>query len=73
MSALDGQVSRLEARASLVEKIEARLNGLNTLSTEIDQTGSSSSLSVGAILTYSKPHPMALAHRSSTRNTNSKP
>ena len=37
MSALDGQVSRVEARASLVEKIEARLNGLNTLSTEIDR------------------------------------
>jgi chromosome segregation ATPase len=37
MSALDGQVSRLEARASLVEKVESRLNGLNTLSTEIDR------------------------------------
>ena len=34
---LDGQVSRLEARASVVEKIETRLNGLNTLSTEIDR------------------------------------
>jgi DNA repair exonuclease SbcCD ATPase subunit len=37
MSALDGQVSRLETRASLVEKVESRLNGLNTLSTEIDR------------------------------------
>jgi DNA repair exonuclease SbcCD ATPase subunit len=37
MSALDGQVSRLEARAAVVETIETRLNGLNTLSTEIDR------------------------------------
>lgn len=37
MSALDGQVSRLEARASLVEKVEERLNGLSTLSAEIDR------------------------------------
>ena len=37
MSALDGQVSRLEARTSLVEKVEERLNGLNTLSAEIDR------------------------------------
>ncbi len=37
MSALDGQLSRLEARASLVTNIEARLNGLNTLSSEVDR------------------------------------
>jgi chromosome segregation ATPase len=37
MSALDGQVARLETRTSLVEKIETHLNGLNTLSTEIDR------------------------------------
>lgn len=37
MAALDGQVARVEARASFVEKIESRLNGLSTLSTEIDR------------------------------------
>jgi chromosome segregation ATPase len=37
MSTLDGQVARLEARATLVETIERRLNGLNALSTEIDR------------------------------------
>lgn len=37
LSALDGQVSRLEARAAVVDTIETRLNGLNTLSTEIDR------------------------------------
>ena len=37
MSGLDGQISRLEARASLVERVESRLNGLNALSTEIDR------------------------------------
>lgn len=37
MSTVDGQVARLEARASLVETIEGRLNGLNALSTEIDR------------------------------------
>jgi chromosome segregation ATPase len=37
MSTVDGQVARLEARASLVETIEARLNGLNTLSSAIDR------------------------------------
>jgi chromosome segregation ATPase len=37
MSTLDGQVARLEARASLVDTLEARLNGLHTLSTEIDR------------------------------------
>ncbi len=37
MSTLDGQVVRLEARASVVDTLEARLNGLHTLSTEIDR------------------------------------
>jgi chromosome segregation ATPase len=37
MSTLDGQVARLEARASLVDTLESRLNGLHTLSTEIDR------------------------------------
>ncbi len=37
MSTLDGQVARLESRASFVEGIETRLNTLNTLSTEIDR------------------------------------
>ena len=37
MSTLDGQVARLEARASLVDTLEGRLNGLNTLSNEIDR------------------------------------
>jgi chromosome segregation ATPase len=37
LSTVDGQVARLEARASLVETIERRLNGLNALSTEIDR------------------------------------
>jgi chromosome segregation ATPase len=37
MTALDGQVARLEARAALVEGLETRLNGLNTLSADIDR------------------------------------
>jgi chromosome segregation ATPase len=37
MSTLDGQVARLEARASLVDTLEARMNGLHTLSAEIDR------------------------------------
>jgi chromosome segregation ATPase len=37
MSTLDGQVARLEARVLLVDTLEGRLNGLNTLSTEIDR------------------------------------
>ena len=37
LSTLDGQVARLESRASFVEGIETRLNTLNTLSTEIDR------------------------------------
>ena len=36
VSALDGQIARVEARGSMVDTIEARLNGLYTLSTEID-------------------------------------
>jgi chromosome segregation ATPase len=37
MSTLDEQVARLEARASVVDTLEGRLNGLNALSTEIDR------------------------------------
>jgi chromosome segregation ATPase len=37
MATLDGQVTRLEARASLVDTLEGRLNALNSLSSEIDR------------------------------------
>jgi chromosome segregation ATPase len=37
MSTVDGHVARLEARASVVETIERRLNGLDALNTEIDR------------------------------------
>ena len=37
MSTVDGHVARLDARASLVETIEGRLNGLNALSSAIDR------------------------------------
>ena len=37
MSALDGQLARIESRASLVEKLETRLNSLNVLSAEVDR------------------------------------
>ena len=34
---LDAQISRVSARVPFVEKLEGRLNGLNTLSAEVDQ------------------------------------
>jgi len=37
IAALDGQISRVVARMPLVEKIEGRLTGLNTISTDVDR------------------------------------
>jgi hypothetical protein len=37
IAALDAQVSRVSARVPFVEKLEGRLNGLNTLSGDVDR------------------------------------